>query len=279
MGWESLVWILIVFGGPCLLVALTGAQPGKPLALTRYYWLNVALVLLILPVLALLGYTLFVVIQVAMFAPVILGVAFLIDLGLGWVVLVGLGVWALWMAYSVGKQAGQRQAEHQPEMAPSSPRPPARQEAAETTPVMPTPLLLAQGLYNDYVEVMHHWNGGTSSEALLPAPKQAIKSAIVALARAEKAAGRATPEMMAQFRIAYGFLADFVPHEEAEVMHAYTDLKQSMHDHAIAKDLSPVELAKVITENPTWDLGFEIQQRTTGEYARLLDEFTAAVEL
>jgi hypothetical protein len=110
MSWQSIVWCVIVFGVPYLLLALTEARPGKPLAVTRYYWLNVTLGLLIAPVVALLAYTLVGVAGFAVLAPVALAVDFLIDLGLGWVVLVGLGIMALWWAYSFGKQVGQREA-------------------------------------------------------------------------------------------------------------------------------------------------------------------------
>ena len=222
--------------------------PAKPLTGWKRV-LIVPVVALLAPLAWLLVSALIGVAGLAVWAPV----AVLIEHGLGWVVLVGLVVLALCTAYAWGKQVGQRQVGHEPEVDPkvalqvymaalaeptrehldvasatlecrrsdadggnhalepscsgaitSATQSPARQEAVETKPVMHTPLLLAQELYNDYVEVMHHWNGRISSEELLPGSKQAIKSAIVALARAEKAAGEVPPEVMEQFRMAYG---------------------------------------------------------------------------
>jgi hypothetical protein len=127
-------------------------------------------------------------------------------------------------------------------------------------------------LLNAYIEVLHRWDGRIASEDCLPAPKQDIKNAIIAVARAEKAAGNVPSETMEQFRIAYAFLADFVSREEAEIMGDYHNLL-----HGTAKDLSPAELAQVITNSRAWGLGSEIQCRNTDEFRRLVDEFNAAM--
>jgi hypothetical protein len=218
MGWETIVVCLIVVGALYLLVAFTEARPGRPLAVTRYYWLNVALGVLIVPVVALLGYALVGVAGFAVLAPVALGLDFLIELGLGWVVLVGLGVFALWGAYSFGKQVGQRQAVREPEIDPevalrvymaalAEPRHEHLDVAnAKRELRARRRLKRAEALVHAYSSVLQAVSGVAVDEGRLPAPKDDIKAAICLWLSVEQ-----DPQTIDLLRTVYVRLAMFQP--------------------------------------------------------------------
>ena len=131
-----------------------------------------------------------------------------------------------------------------------------------------------QKLVNDYGALLELRGGFIVSEELLPAAKQEIKHALIAVGRGAKASsGQISAEMMEQFRVAYASLADFVSYEEAEIMKRFYSLVQAGTEIKEPSDARPLEIAEGLKDKRV----IEIQQRSHDEFARLIQEFDAAV--
>ena len=130
-----------------------------------------------------------------------------------------------------------------------------------------------QKLVNDYGAVLERTGGLIVSEELLPAAKEEIKHALIPVERGTKASGQISAEVMEQFRVAYASLADFVSHEEAEIMKRFYSLVQAGTEIKEPSDARLLEIAEALKDKRV----IEIQQRSHDEFARLIQEFDAAV--
>jgi hypothetical protein len=111
------------------------------------------------------------------------------------------------------------------------------------------------------------------SEELLPTSKQEIKQALIAVARAARSTGHISAEMMEHLRTGYACLADFVSHEEAEIMKHYYSLMQTGTEMKDSSDARVLEIAKELADHRY----VEIQRRVYGEFVRLMQEYNAAI--
>jgi hypothetical protein len=130
-----------------------------------------------------------------------------------------------------------------------------------------------QKLVNNYGAILERRSGLIVSAELLPASKQEIKQALIAVARTARASGHISAEMMEHFRVGYASLADFVSHEEAEIMKRFNSLVQAGTEIKDPSDAHLLEIAEGLKDNRA----IEIQQRSRDEFARLIQEFDAAV--
>jgi len=153
-----------------------------------------------------------------------------------------------------------------------SPVPPGTSQARLSGTPSEAALLEAQELVNKYGSVLEHSKTVTRSEAVLPATKEQIKGALVALARHAKGSG-ATPETLEPLRVGYASLADFVSEREAEAASTFDNLTAA--GAADLDDTKLRELAAKIAESGTGAL--DVKRQTTEEFARLTAEFDERV--
>ncbi len=154
-----------------------------------------------------------------------------------------------------------------------SPAPPGTgHAAASSSDPSGAALLGAQELVNEYGAVLEHSQTVTLSEAVLPATKEQIKEALVALARHSQASG-SSPETLEPLRVGYASLADFVSERDAESANTFDSLAT-----AGAGELDHVklrELAAKIAESGAGAL--DVKRQSTEEFARLSAEFDERV--
>lgn len=127
---------------------------------------------------------------------------------------------------------------------------------------------------NEYGAILEVGAGLIVSEELLPASKQEIKQALISIARAEGATAHASAEMMEHLRVGYALLADFVSHEEAEIVKRFHGVLQTVADIKAPSDTRAIEIAEGLKDNRA----IEIQKRSRDEFIRLTKEFDAAVQ-
>jgi len=133
-------------------------------------------------------------------------------------------------------------------------------------------LLEAQELVQRYGAILERKKTVTASEALLPAPKEQIKDALVALARHAKASIASHAELEA-LRVGYAYLADFVPEHEARAAITFESLAK-----APAGELDDARLHELAEKVAASGAGaLEVTRRTTAEFARLIGEFDQRV--
>ena len=133
-------------------------------------------------------------------------------------------------------------------------------------------LLEAQELVNKYGAVLEHRKTITSSETILPAPKQRIEDALVTVARHAKTSG-ATPETLESLRVGYASLADFVSESDAKAVIILDDIARNG-----AQDLDDAELNELARKAAASGASaLDVNRRTTEEFARLTAEFDARV--
>ena len=108
-------------------------------------------------------------------------------------------------------------------------------------------LLEAQELVNKYGAVLEQAKTITASEAVLPAPKQRLKDALVALARHAYSSG-ATREAVEPLRVGYASLADFASESDAEAAIAFEGL--AMTGAGGLDDTELGELARRVASSP-----------------------------
>jgi len=130
-----------------------------------------------------------------------------------------------------------------------------------------------QKLVNNYGAILECEKGLIVSAELIPASKQEIKQALIAVARTARASGRISAEMMEHFRVGYASLADFVSPEEAEIMKRFNSLVQAGKEIKDPSDARLLEIAEGLKDNRA----IAIQQRSRDEFARLIQEFDTAV--
>jgi len=129
-------------------------------------------------------------------------------------------------------------------------------------------LIEAQELVNKYGAILENKKNITASEADLPAHKQQIKDALVALARRAKASG-ASHESIEPLRVGYASLADFVSSSDASVATSFENLAKVPAGELDDSKLR--ELADKITDSGAGAL--DVTRRTTEEFAQLTAEF------
>nr|VFK80261.1 MAG: hypothetical protein BECKSD772D_GA0070982_10978 [Candidatus Kentron sp. SD] len=129
-------------------------------------------------------------------------------------------------------------------------------------------LLEAQELVNKYGTILENGKNVTRSEADLPAPKQQIKDALVALARHAKASG-ASRESIEPLRVGYAYLADFVSAGDASLATSFENLAKVSADEL--NDTKLCELAEKIADSG--ECALDITRRTTEKFAQLTTEF------
>lgn len=153
-----------------------------------------------------------------------------------------------------------------------APIPPEGNQVRASSHSSEAALLEAQELVNKYGAVLKNSKAITCSEAVLPAPKERIKGALVALARHAKASG-ASLNALETLRVGYASLADFVPKREADAATTFDNL--ATISAAELDDTKPRELAgKIATTGAD---ALDIKRRTTEEFARLTAEFNERV--
>ena len=130
----------------------------------------------------------------------------------------------------------------------------------------------AQELVNKYGVVLEHSKSIIASENLLPAPKEQIKAAIVALARDAKASG-ASLELLEPLRVGYASLADFVSEESAQVARRSDELVRT-GAQADMDDSKVREVARSIANSNPVDL----QRKSTDDFALLAAEFDESLQ-
>lgn len=141
-------------------------------------------------------------------------------------------------------------------------------QPAESSPSSEVTLLAAQRLVNNYGAVLEHSRTVTRSEAELPATKEQIKDALVALARHSKASGAAT-ETLEPLRVGYASLADFVSERDADAANTFDSLASA--GAADLDDTTFRELVAKIAESGPGAL--DVTRQSTEEFARLIVEF------
>lgn len=129
-------------------------------------------------------------------------------------------------------------------------------------------LLEAQELVNRYGAILENEKNVTASKADLPAPKQQIKDALVALARHAKASG-ASRESIEPLRVGYASLAGFVSASDAKLATSFENLFKVPAGEL--DDATLRELAEKISDSGAGAL--DVTRRTTEEFARLTAEF------
>lgn len=129
-------------------------------------------------------------------------------------------------------------------------------------------LLEAQELVNEYGAILENKKNVTASEADLPAPKQQLKDALVALARHAKASG-ASRESIEQLRVGYASLADFVSAGDAKLATSFENLAKVSAGEL--DDATLRSLAEKIADSGAGAL--DVTRRTTEDFARLTAEF------
>ncbi len=130
-------------------------------------------------------------------------------------------------------------------------------------------LLEAQQLVNSYGAVLEQKETLTASEALLPAPKEQIKDALIKIARYANARGASREELDA-LHVGYASLADFVSEHEARAALTFENVlnaSPSQLDHTKFDDL----LGKISAAEAAG--AFDVTGRNTDEFARLSAEF------
>ena len=133
-------------------------------------------------------------------------------------------------------------------------------------------LLEAQELVNKYGAILEHSKTIIRSEAVLPASKEQIRDALVALARHAKASG-ASPEALEPLRVGYASLADFVSERDADAATTFDSLAT-----AGAVELDDTELRQLAGKIAASGAGaLDVQRRSTEEFARLTAEFDGRV--
>lgn len=135
-------------------------------------------------------------------------------------------------------------------------------------------LLEAQELVNRYGAVLEHSKSFTRPEAVLPATKQQIKDALVAIARQAKTSC-ASPETLEPLRVGYASLADFVCDRDAKAANTFDNLTSG--NAAELDDTKLRELAAKIAESGVGAL--EVKRQSTDEFARLTAEFDERVRV
>ncbi len=129
-------------------------------------------------------------------------------------------------------------------------------------------LLEAQELVNKYGAILENKKNVTASEADLPAPKQQIKDALVALARHAKASG-ASRESIEPLRVGYASLADFVSADDASVATSFENLAKLP-----AGDLDDARLRELADKIAGSGAGaLDVARRTTKDFEQLTAEF------
>jgi hypothetical protein len=132
-----------------------------------------------------------------------------------------------------------------------------------------------QKLVNNYGAILERMSRLIVSAELLPASREEIKQALITVARTARASGHISAEMMEHFRVGYASLADFVSHEEAEIMERFYSLVQAGTEIKDPSDARFLKIAEGLTDNRA----IGIQQRSCDEFARLIQEFDAAVRV
>jgi hypothetical protein len=133
-------------------------------------------------------------------------------------------------------------------------------------------LLKAQDLVNNYGAILENKENVTTSEAALPASKQQIKDALVALARHAKASG-GSRESLEPLRVGYASLADFVSERDANSATTFENLTKAPVGEL--DDANLRELAGKIAASGAGAAG--VTRRTTEEFVRLTAEFDERV--
>jgi hypothetical protein len=153
-----------------------------------------------------------------------------------------------------------------------APVPPEGSHAQRALNPTESALRQAQDLVNKYGAVLEHSKSVTQSEDVLPAPKEQIKDALVALARHAKASG-ASPEALEPLRVGYASLADFVAECDADAATTFDNLAR-----VGAADLDDAELrklaAKIAASGAT---ALDVKRKSTEQFARLTAEFDERV--
>lgn len=129
-------------------------------------------------------------------------------------------------------------------------------------------LLEAQELVNKYGAILENKKNVAASEADLPAPRQQIKDALVALARHAKASG-ASSESIEPLRVGYASLADFVSASDVKLATSFESLAKVPAGQL--NDAKLRELAEKVADSGAGAL--DVTRRTTQEFARLTREF------
>lgn len=133
-------------------------------------------------------------------------------------------------------------------------------------------LLEAQEIVNKYSTVLEHSKAITHSKTMLPAPKQQIKYALVALARHAKASG-ASPDALEPLRVGYASLADFVSERDADAATKFDSLAT-----AGAAELNDAELRELAGKIAASGAGaLDVMRGSSKEFARLTAEFDERV--
>lgn len=144
------------------------------------------------------------------------------------------------------------------------------------SPISPTSsevvLVEAQDLVNKYGAVLEHSKTLIRSEAALPASKEQIKNALVALARHAKISGF-SPEALEALRVGYASLADFVSERDAEAVNKFDNLTGAAATRL--DDARLRELAAQVAESGAGAV--EVTSHSTDEFARLTAEFDERV--
>jgi hypothetical protein len=135
-----------------------------------------------------------------------------------------------------------------------------------------TRLLEAHELVNKYGTVLDSSKAAAASEALLPAPKEQIKDALVALARHTKTSG-ASPEALEALRVGYASLADFVSERDASAATTFDNLAQA--GAAEFGEANLREIARQMADSGAGAVG--VMDQSTEEFARLAAEFDERV--
>jgi hypothetical protein len=125
----------------------------------------------------------------------------------------------------------------------------------------------AQQLVNEYGAILEKKTSLVASEATLPASKQQIKDALVALARYTKRSG-GSPDSLEALKIGYGSLADFVSEGEADAVTAFENVAK-----APAAELDDAEFRGLPEE-------FKVPagERDEAEFRELAEKIAAAGE-
>lgn len=153
-----------------------------------------------------------------------------------------------------------------------SPVTPDKNQASASGTSSDAALLEAQELVNKYGVVLEKSKTVTRSEAVLPATKQQIKDALVALARHAKGPG-VSAEAFEPLRVGYASLADFVSERDAEAENTFDSLATAGAAELDGAKLR--ELAAKIAESGAGAL--DVKHRSTQEFARLIAEFDERV--
>jgi hypothetical protein len=123
----------------------------------------------------------------------------------------------------------------------------------------------AERLVNAYGAALERAGSVIASEALLPAPKDDIKGALLYAASEARASGQL--KRVERLRIGYASLANFVPAAESAPVASFDEI---VADAAGATGPEVVAVAEKLAALPPTT---ETIERTSAEYARLTKEF------